>query len=110
LTQLAEHANWLRDKRADLYVELLAFVREAKIHRHKMITPDVTKEALCQEAPAVLDAHKTAEMQDRIARSYAFASRGAGEAFRQAWEADVDAWRAATEEITQSDRLTVTGN
>jgi cytosine/adenosine deaminase-related metal-dependent hydrolase len=46
---------------------------------------------------------------DVVTGSYAFASPGTGEAFRQAWAADLDAWRAATEEITRSGRLTMSG-
>src|SRR5262249_43101189 len=41
LASSAEHANWLRDKRSDLYVEGIRFLHEASVWRARLIRAGV---------------------------------------------------------------------
>lgn len=111
LTFSEEHERWLREKRADVYVEILQFTRDAEVRRYRVIgTPDrvnkqLTKDEIEHEVENGLDIYWRPDTQQLIARVYAYASDSVGKAFEKAWNRDLELWSAAKDSIEDGNQI-----
>jgi hypothetical protein len=97
--QATEHANWLRDRRSELYVEGIRFLHEASVVRARLIRAGIPAAALRDEAERILQAYAEPEWHDRIARAEAYAPDDASDAYIAAAEGDWHIWRSVRETI-----------
>jgi len=93
LALAADHARWLRDKRSEVYVELVRFVQRVGNRRLDMIREREVTEDLEQEARELLNSYGTQPLLDLLALAQTYASEDAGDAFLRASEADLAVWR-----------------
>lgn len=94
LAVVTEHMQWLRDKRSDVYVEMLTFVRESEVNHHLIQSRDVDEE--WREATTkVMSHYKTMapEFVALVARADAYAPGEAGDAFADMFNTDSQIWQ-----------------
>ena len=103
LTLAADHKRWLRERRSDVYVDVLRFLREAERRRHFILVPHKLSSETRLEIAGGFDIYKTPETQELVARTIAFVSDRANDSFNEAWWADQRVWILAEEEIKGDD-------
>jgi len=100
LNQTGEHAQWLRDRRAALYVELLAYQRVLEARRRKLIKSDSPADAV-REAIGYAHAPENESEAELVSRMIAYASKEVWKAYYEATAAEISVWDVAAEEITR---------
>jgi hypothetical protein len=110
-TLAAEHDRWLRDKRSDVYVDILKFARNAQVRRYRIMNSrdtriglkeTVRKEVTAEIKDAIrfgLDSYWAPEVEQIVARTYAYASKEVIAAFQQAWGSDLASWSLADDSV-----------
>jgi hypothetical protein len=104
LAWAAEHANWLRDKRSDLYVEGIRFLHEASVLRARLIEMGGTDGGLLrQEATRIVQSYGERAWHDRLARAEAYLPEDASATYLAAAEGDWRIWRVVLDSLSASD-------
>ncbi|SRR6266567_2449618 len=93
LTLAADHARWLRDKRSEVYVEMIRFLQDASRHRHAVIGEREVGEGLKQEVQKVIASYDAQSLHNLLVMGQAYALRDVGDIFSQAASADLEAWK-----------------
>jgi hypothetical protein len=95
----ADHDRWLREKRADVYVDLLRFVREADRNRFLLLRSQEATDDIRHSVQARRDVYVTPETQELFAQGAAYASDEAYAAFAKTWRSDQKVWRLASKSL-----------
>jgi hypothetical protein len=99
LALAADHDRWLREKRADVYVDMLQFVREAEMRRHAIFVSNEVSSDIRHAIQEGYETYRRAETQQLVARIYAYTSNNATAAFFVVWYSDQGLWRLAEDNI-----------
>lgn len=99
ITLAGDHAQWLRNQRSDLYLDMNKFLRSARNHRVSVIqemplsdaVPLISNENRIKEVLATYDLRNPIVI-DLSARGTTFCSEELGQAFDEAAKAGVTAW------------------
>jgi hypothetical protein len=94
LTLAAEHARWLRDKQAEMYVEMIRFLQQAMLKRTMVTSKSAVTEDLVREIDEAATSYGRSPLFDLTVQGRAFASSEVNEAFAAAMLADNYVWRA----------------
>jgi hypothetical protein len=107
----AEHDRWLREKRADVYVDILQYARGAEVRRISLqtsLTDPLKRTNIINEGR---ERYWAPETQTIIARANAYASPQVANAFGRVWDSDQEVWAFAENSfikeslILESERL-----
>ncbi len=82
LTLATEHQQWLRNKRSEVYVDLLTYAEQLFTRRQKVVhsLSDITDDNRC-EVQAILDEYGKLESKALVARADTYASSDTAEMF-----------------------------
>jgi hypothetical protein len=95
VTLAGDHDRWLRERRADTYVELLQFLRNAEVRRAVILIPQEVTAEIQRKIKDGFEIHTTSEMYGLAARAYAYTSDEAFTAFTAALSRDLEVWQMA---------------
>jgi hypothetical protein len=105
LAWVTEHANWLRDKRSDLYVEGISSLHEASVSRARLIKAGAEASLLREEVGRILQSYSESAWHDRLARAEAYLPDDASSVYLAAAEGDWHIWRAVQESLSANDEM-----
>jgi hypothetical protein len=105
LAWATEHANWLRDKRGDLYVEGIRFLHEASIWRARLIKAGMEGSQFRDDLERIIQSYSEKAWHDRLARAEAYLPDDASSAYLAAAEGDWHIWRAVQESLSADDQM-----
>jgi gas vesicle protein len=88
----ADYNRWLREKRADTYVDMLKFPRTSQMRRSVLETPQEITEQKVRELKQMYQIFEADETTGLWARASAYAAPGTAQAFRHSWETERDVW------------------
>lgn len=103
LARTTEHANWLRDKRSDLYVEGIRSLHEASVLRARLIKPGTEGNLLREEVRRILQSYGESAWHDRLPRAEAYLPADTSSAYLAAAEGDWHIWRAIEDSLSTND-------
>jgi hypothetical protein len=99
LTLAGDHARWIREKRADIYVEMLQFILEADRQRNLIIYPRADVAAVKTVCDDAEKKYNSSSMVELFAKAEAYVSKEAANKFNVAWGADQAVWRSVKKQL-----------
>jgi hypothetical protein len=98
LTLADDYSRWVREKRADSYVEMLRFLRAAELKRAEICDMPATAadvENIRKAVQAYKDTSLSSQAVDVFAKADPYVSKEADDDFRAAWDASRNFWQLA---------------
>lgn len=101
----ADHAKWLREKRADIYVDLIQSLHDAQAKINGIERGDTLKEfePVDQQRRNFNNEHAS----DYSARLYAYGTASSYKTGVAASNAELDAWKEARKELKEGQEITL---